>query len=268
MAWQWQLEPIPVAGITYLALAYALGVGPLRWRYLPEQPFPRRHALRFGAGIALFYLIIVSPLHLWAEVYLLSAHMLQFMILIYVIPVLLLTGTPAWLLRPLVRHRYVKPLARTLTRPWLAFVLFNAIFTLWHVPSLLQAAIFNDWLHSLMYLSLFGAAVLMWWPVLSPLPDLPRLVPGKQVIYLVLLLVAHTPLSAWMGFAEDILYPWYALAPRLFGLSPMQDQQLAGGLMGIFVLLALTVAASVAFFQWLKEAEAHAAADEPATSNS
>ncbi|MBS3967933.1 MAG: cytochrome c oxidase assembly protein [Truepera sp.] len=262
MIWQWQLDPIPVAGVFYLALAYALGVGPLRWRYFPE-PFPRRHAARFGAGIALFLLLLVSPLHLWAEVYLLSAHMLQFMILSYVIPVLILSGTPAWLLKPLLLHRWIRPLAQTLTRPWLALVLFNLIFAIWHVPAFLLAATFNEWLHSLMYLSLFGAAVLMWWPVLSPLPELPRLAAGKQVIYLVLLFLAHTPISAWMGFATDLLYPWYALAPRVFGLSPMEDQQLAGGIMGLFVMLALTIAASIAFFQWLRETE-KASQDESA----
>jgi hypothetical protein len=63
--WQWQLEPIPVAGVFYLALAYALCVGPLRWRYFPE-PFPHRHVTRLGAGIALLPLVRSGPAGVWA----------------------------------------------------------------------------------------------------------------------------------------------------------------------------------------------------------
>ena len=246
--WQWQFEPIPVAGIVNLCLLYVLGVYPFRIAYFHE-PFPLARAISFASSMVIFLLLIITPLHLIAEVYLVSVHMVQFMVLICVVVPLFLLGLPAWLLRLLLTNRYVYPPARFLTRPLVAFVVYNVTFTFWHIPAVFRVFLYSDIWHGALYITIFGAACLAMFPVMSPLPEaLPPLPYGKRLVYLLAILLAHLPISGIIAFYPRPLYPFYQ--PQVFGLTLMQDQYTGSILMAVSMMLAVLTGMTITFLRW------------------
>jgi putative membrane protein len=95
-------------------------------------------------------------------------------------------------------------------------------------------------------------ATIMWWPVMSPLPEL-RLPTGPSMLYLFLVGIPMQVVAALITFADDVLYPWYVLAPRMWGLSALDDQQLGGLIMWIPGNLYIFGAIGVLFFRWARE---------------
>jgi putative membrane protein len=182
--------------------------------------------------------------------------MVQHLVLTLVFPPLLLYGTPAWVVRPLLRPRAVLPFARWATRPLAAGVLFSAPITLWHFPQFYEAALAHHGLHVVQHLVFIATAVIMWWPVLSPVPELPRASYGTQLIYLFALGLPMSLAGALITLADRVLYPFYGSAPRVWGLTPAADQQLGGLLMWVVGTIYLWVAATVVWFRWSAREEA------------
>lgn len=247
---QWQLDPVLIGGILALALCYGLAVGPLRERLAPGRPLPRRQIGLFVSGLVLLYLAEGSPLHDYAERYLLSAHMFQHLLISYVVPVLWLLGTPDWVLRPLLTNRGVKPVMKVLTQPVVAFLTFSLLFSLWHLPVFYEPALRNSLVHHSEHVVFIAISLLMWWPILSPLPELPRLPYGGQLVYLFVLPIIQVVAFAFITFADHAIYAPYAAAPRALGLSPLQDQAIAGVIMKVGGILAFGIAFVVVFFRW------------------
>jgi cytochrome c oxidase assembly factor CtaG len=252
MVWNWQ--PSVLIGVALVAAAY-LGVsGPWRARFTSAQRVSRRQTLWFLSGAAVILMALVSPLDELGDNYLFSAHMAQHVLLALIAPPLLLLGTPGWMLRPMLRSRMLARVARALTSPVVAFAVFNAVFMLWHVPTLYEAALNDERIHIVEHLCFIATGVLNWWPILSPLTELPRLAQPAQILYLFLESVPATILSALIAFAPTILYPTYRAA-QLLGVNPMADQEIAGLVMwmpgGMIYLIALTVV----FFAWLGREE-------------
>ena len=253
----WTVYPSFLIGWALFGAAYLAGVGPLRRRLrLAERVGPGRVALFLG-GWALLFLALQGPLHDLSDTYLFSAHMVQHLVLTLLVPPLLLAGTPAWLLRPVLRPTALRSAARLLTRPAVAFALYNVFFTAWHVPALYDWMMRVHSVHIVMHLSILATAVLLWWPVLGPVAELGRLPYPGQILYLFLLGLPMMMLAAIITLSERVLYPWYASAPRLWGLTPLEDQQLGGLIMWVPGTMVLWIGITVAFFRWsaAKEAE-------------
>ena len=253
----WRFEPIPVA-LTFVALLfYTLGTGPLRSRFFPGRPYPVTKATLFYLAMTVLTLVFVSPLHTLGEFYLLSAHMATMMVVIFVVAPLFLLGIPGWLIAPLALHPVIKPVLRFLTRPVVNVIHFNAAFLLIHLPFVLEPLMFStDALHYYTYFAIFGSAVLMWWPLMNPLPHaLPNPTYKTQMIYLLVLITAHNPFSSVFSFYPGIIYPWYQEAPRVLGLSTLQDQQLAGVVMGTIYITVMLIALAAVFVRWFSEGE-------------
>jgi putative membrane protein len=107
--------------------------------------------------------------------------------------------------------------------------------------------------HIATHLMFLGAATLMWWPIMSPLPELHRLPSSVGMLYLFLVGIPMQAVAALITFSDNILYPWYTAAPRTFGLSPLDDQRLGGLLMWIPGNLWIFAAIAVLFFRWARE---------------
>lgn len=255
MIWTWNTEPPLVAGLLALALSYFMVVGPLRRHHAPAKAFPKGKSILFVLGLVSLYLTLGSPLDLVAAHFLFSAHMLQHMLLIYLVPPLLLAGIPPWMLYPILRGARLFWLARLLTKPLVAFILFNLILILWHMPAFYEATLSSRVLHNLEHVSFLLAGILMWWPILSPTPQLRRLHYGSQLIYIFGLSVTQLPLVGFITFSPNLLYPSYALAPRLFSLDPLADQQLGGVIMSLFGMIVLTTVFTLVFFRWYAVSE-------------
>lgn len=216
----------------------------------PAQRVSTFQSFAFGAGLVVMFLALNGPLHDISDFYLFTGHMVQHLVLTIVVPPLLLLGTPGWMLRPALRAGFVNSPARTITTPLAAFAIFNVILAAWHLPPLYNAAMYYHGVHITQHLMFLVGAVLMWWPLLSPLPELPRLSYPGQMLYSFLMTLPMTVISIFIVYADHLLYPAYASAPRLWGLSPLEDQRLGGLIMWIPGGLFFYLITSVIFFRW------------------
>lgn len=250
---RWELEPSIAVGLVVLLLAYLGGIGPLRPAVAQRDRVERARVAAFVGGLVTLFVALTGPLDDLADTFLFSAHMVQHLILTLVVPPLLLFGTPGWLLRPWVLGVPLVPLARTFTRPVVAFATFSVVLTAWHIPTLYSLALRNEGVHIAMHLMFIASGVIGWWPVMSPLPELPRLGYGMQCLYVALLGLPMAAVGALLTLADRVLFSYYAAAPRLWGLSPLVDQKLAGVIMWVPGHLAFVVALSIIFFRWARE---------------
>jgi putative membrane protein len=220
----------------------------------PQGPTPGQR-LAFFSSLALLFVTLNGPLHDLSDFYLFSGHMVQHLILTLVVPPLMIAGTPGWMLRPLLRRPALFTAARKLTSITWCFVIFNVVLAFWHLPPLYNLALANHGVHILQHLMFIAASVLMWWPLTSPLPELPRAAYPAQMLYCFLMVIPMSIISIYIAMADTLLYPAYAAAPRLLGITPMQDQQYGGLIMwipgGVFFYAVMTVV----FFKWSNRGE-------------
>lgn len=252
----WHNEPYLIGGLLTLAWLYALAVGPLRPWFAPGVAFPRRQASLFASALVLFYLAVGSPLDQIGERFLFSAHMVQHALIIYPAAVLFLLGLPTWLVDETLRRLRLERLGRLLAHPLILGGAYVATITLWHAPALYEWALQDKFVHILEHLMFFGAALAYWWPIFSPSTIAPRLRFGSQIIYLILVAIAQTPLFAYLAFSPEVLYPTYEYAPRIIAnFPPAEDQLLAAVIMKMSGMFVTFVAFGWIFYQWFCSTE-------------
>jgi putative membrane protein len=210
----------------------------------------RARPILFVTALVTMFLALNGWLHDLSDYYLFSAHMVQHLLLALVVAPLLVMGTPGWMLRPALQVPSVGAATRWLTRPIHCYAVFNIVVAGWHLPPLYNFAMAHHSVHIVQHLMFLVAAVLMWWPVLSPLPELPRLSYPMQMLYLFLMSIPMSIVSVYIAYADSVLYPAYASAPRLWGLSPMDDQLTGALIMWIPGGLYFFAVISVIFFRW------------------
>jgi putative membrane protein len=200
---------------------------------LGQPVVTRRQVWCFAAAMGMLWVASDWPIHDIGEEYLYSAHMLQHMMLSYFLPPLALLATPEWLLRTLVGRGRLYAAVRWLCRPVTAGVLFNAAVMVTHVPGIVNASVANGPLHYALHVLVVTTSLLMWMPVVGPFPEF-HLGPAAKSIYLFLQSVVPTVPAGWLVFAEGVVYDTYGDQPvRVWGMSPTEDQQLAGAIMKI-----------------------------------
>ena len=185
----------------------------------------------FLTSLVIVFASLQGPLHELSERFLFGAHMAQHLFLTLFFPPLLIRGIPGWMWTPVVRVRALVDFGNFITQP-IAAVLF-ATFTLyvWHVPSMYEWALYNHNVHIVEHLTFMTGAVVMWWPVHSRIAEIPALRPAARMAYLFALTLPMKALGAVITVSDTVLYPFYAMQPRVFGLDPMEDQRLGGLLM-------------------------------------
>ena len=226
-------------------------------RAAPGKPIATTgQKVSFLLGVIALLIAEDWPLHELAEDYWFSAHMVQHLMFAFVIPPLLLLGTPTWLLRGLLGTGARFKAFRVMTRPLIALVLFNGAVVAMHWPLVVDlqsnSAVFHLAFHSF----LLGAALVMWSVVVSPLPELNRLSEPAKMLYLFLQSVVPTVPASFLTFADRPLYSFYESAPRLWGLSAGTDQMMAGLLMKLGGGLLLWSVIAVMFFRWSAKEDA------------
>ncbi len=258
---QWNWEPSILIGIVLITGLYLYAIGPLRKRLYSNEQIKTGQTIAFLLGVLIMFLALVSPLDELGDAYLFSAHMVQHLCLTIIGPPLLLLGTPEWLVKPALNNKVVFNIAKVLTYPAVAFVLYNADFWLWHAPPLYNATLENQNIHILEHLTFIFFGVLYWWPIFSPSKDLPRLHIGGQILYLFLSGMPSVLLGAGLTFSPPLYAPYIA-APRIWGISAATDQQLGGLIMWVPVSIAYIVIMSVLFIRWMLQQEAKQQAKE------
>lgn len=255
-AFRFELNPDVILLCLGLLVAYWYAVTQLRLEVPDAGRIRHSQSALFGLGVLSLYAATSSPLHEIAEGYLASAHMLQHLLLTMVAPPLLLAGTPGWLVEAALRDRRAFTLGRYLTVPLVAFALFNSVQLMTHLPVAVDLSLRVHWFHFVVHVVLVSAALLMWWPILSPSESLPRLSYPLQMAYLFVQSLLPSILAAFLTFSDGVFYRFYGEAPRSFGLSTIEDQQFAGFVMKILGSLILWGFIAVAFFKWYEKENA------------
>ena len=241
-AWQrWDVHPSVAVGLVLLGGLYVL---------LGGLAAPRRRVAAFAGSLCVLLGALNGPLHELSDRYLFSAHMGQHLVLTLLFPPLFLYGLPAGVVRRVIRPGWLRALAARLVRPVPAATIFTVPVVLWHLPVFYEAAMRHHGLHVVQHLVFLVTSVVMWWPVLSPLPELPRASYPGQLLYLFLLGIPMSVVGALITLAAAPLYPFYVAAPRVWGLSPLDDQQIGGLMMWVPGGLVFWVVMTVVWFRW------------------
>ena len=240
----WQADSSTLIALLSLALIY-VGAS-LR---LGRQPTLREGAA-FVAALLTILLAITGPLDELTRERSFAVYIFQQMLLVFVVPPLLLFGLPGWMLRPLMLNRLVEPVARVITRPLFAYLLFAAVFTLIHYPVVCDRVCHVHPFYGNLHALLLFVGTLLWWPLLSPLPEYQRMTYPMQIMYLFLLMIPMTAVAAPITLADSILYVFYIGGPHPLGLTPMADQVLGGLIMwvgqGVYIMFVFTAI----FYRW------------------
>jgi putative membrane protein len=249
--------PSVLVGLVGLLVVYRLCIGPYRDRFAGSTAVPPLRQAAFYSGLLVTLLALATPLDTLADEYLFTAHMVQHLLLTLGAAPLLLVGTPGWLLRDLLRATHLTRVVRWARQPLIAFFAFNTVFALAHIPSFYELTLASEPLHAAEHLVFIGTAMLMWLPVLSPVPDIaPPYPPLGQVLYLFLQTVPASLLGALLAATASAYYPTYIQAPRISPLGPLEDQQLGGLIMWVGTGLYFLIATGIVFFAWANQEEA------------
>jgi putative membrane protein len=242
-------------------------------RFKESEKGTSKQAVFFTTGIILLYAVKGSPLDLLGHITF-YAHMIQMATLYLVIPPLLILGMPNWIWRGIINKPIVKPLFSFMTKPLIALVLFNGIFSFYHIPLIFDVIKTDMWLHAGYTTIMFVFAIVMWWPLLNVLPEKQTLTGLKKIGYIFADGVLLTPACALIIFADTPMYATFsdpnawaqALAlcvpgstlamlnlsgPEMFSsLSLLEDQRLGGVVMKIIQEIVYGVVLAYTFFSW------------------
>jgi putative membrane protein len=261
-AWDW--TPAVVIPLILAALLYGSGVRRV-WRLSFGRGVRRWEALCFAAGWLTLAASLVSPIHALGSV-LFSAHMTQHELMMVVAAPLIVAGRPlvayVWGL-PRSSRRYVQALTHDdrirrwwawLTAPIVTSVIHAAAVGLWHLPGPYQLTLDSEIAHALQHLSFLATALLFWWAMLRPR----RQSRGQAIACLFATTLWTGALGALLAFAPRLWYPRYAATTSLWGVTPLEDQQLGGIIMWIPGGVSYLVAVLWLLALWLRESERRA----------
>ena len=238
----WNFEPTVVSLSFIIVSFYAY--------FAIRQPgginWPR--ALAFYTGALIMFIGLVSPLHGGAD-RLLSLHMLQHVLLTTLGPPLVVLGFTSAMLEPLTRPGALSQVARVLTNPLVAAFIFILNMWFWHVPPVYQLAVTEDWFHALMHVAFMATGIIFWWPVIQATPT--RLSEGGRLLYLFVTGMPMGFLALLLIATNSVIYDHYETTERLLGLSPIEDQQVAGVIMGALGEFASFIAITLLFFRYI-----------------
>lgn len=251
----WRWEPSLLLGLIALIGAYTYGAVTLRQRGLWDKDATRRHVGFFAAGVLTLFLALVSPIDYIGENYLFSIHMVQHILLAMVAPPLILLSIPRQMMQAALEGVRLGRLVKFVTHPVLAFIVFNTTLIAWHVPGLYEAALRDPIVHILEHLTFVGAGFLSWYSAIDPAGQHAQFHPLAKIVYLFLFVIPGGALGAVFAFAQQPIYALYANAPRLWDLTVLDDQALAGGIMWVPGWGIYFVALSIVFAAWMKREE-------------
>lgn len=249
----WHLHPDVIAWIVTIAVAYLYALRVVGRS--SGKTATRGQIAWFMSGVAVLYIGAGTPIHDIGEERLFLMHMLQHMLFTMIAPPLLLMGTPGWLVDGLVGGARRLSVARFFTKAPIAFALFNVLTAVTHLPFMVNASLEHHNLHFFLHVLLISSGTLMWWPVLSPTALLPRLTVPAQMVYLFMQSLVPTVLASFITFASTPMYDFYAAAPRMWGMTVVEDQRNAGLLMKLGGGVILWTVIAITFFKWVAREE-------------
>ena len=250
---EWSPPLVLTGTLIVFAIVYMRGWRAIR-KTRPSQ-FPAWRLGSFLLGLATIWLAIASPLDGFSDA-LLSAHMVEHLLLMSFAPPLLLLGYPVvpllrglprgvtiHLLGPLIRMKALRELGHFLIAPLVAWLVMNLVFLGWHVPSAYDFALENARWHAFEHMCFLVASILFWWPLVRPWPMRESYVGWFMLLYLVMADIVNTVLSAFLAFCDRPVYGYYLKEPNAFHISPLSDQRAGAVVMWVIGSLIFLVPA-------------------------
>lgn len=241
-----------------------------------SSPVSAKQQILYVLGVLLLYIGKGSPVYLLGHI-MFSVHMVE-MTLVYLLATpLILMGIPTWAYENMMRLKVIRLVFSFMTRPVISIVLFNGLFTFYHFPIIFDYVIVREELEAITSLILFIAAIFMWWPILSPLPDNKNLSDLRKIVYIIINGVMLTPACAYLFLSNTVLYDAYSdpaiwavmlgyclptnttldmnlIVAEFFNiLPPLEDQKLAGVIMKVLQELIYIVFLVIVFNRWIRK---------------
>jgi putative membrane protein len=227
--------------------------------------FPTWRLVTFNLGIATIWVSIASPMDGFADA-LLSAHMVEHLLLMSFVPPLLLLGYPqvpllrgiphavtVRVLSPFLRMKWLRTLGHFFTRPIVAWLAMNLTFLAWHIPTAYDFALEHEHWHEFEHICFLTTSILFWWPLIRPWPTTSRYPGWIMLPYLVLADIVNTALSAFLAFCDRPVYTYYLEHPNAFHVDPIADQRTGAVIMWVLGSLIFLVPAVFVTFRLLQQ---------------
>jgi cytochrome c oxidase assembly factor CtaG len=253
--YHWTFSPPILVPILAYAWFYLRRFAEVRRTSGPRGAGPR-HLAAFAGAILVLLIALVSPLDALGEDYLFSAHMVQHLLLGDIAPLLILLSLSRVIMRPLTRRlqsleRALGPLAH----PACALVLWLGLVYFWHIPAMYDAALNHTGIHALQHVSFFTAGVLVWWPLIQPVPMRHRLSGMWTFGYIGAAKLGLASLGLYLTWTSTVTYKYYLHVPRIWGLSAIDDLNVGGAIMMIEQSVLLVSVLAVLFGRMLAQSE-------------
>lgn len=252
---EWSLPVFLTGSIVLCAIIYTCGWFAIR-RTRPTL-FPAWRLAAFLLGLATLWFAIASPMDGFADS-VLSAHMIEHLLLMSFVPPLLLLGLPIvpllrglprWIivvpLGPLLRHGWLQRVGHFLTLPLVAWLAMNLAFLIWHVPAAYDFALEHESWHDFEHICFLGSSILFWYPIIRPWPIAVAHYGWYLLIYLIGADIVNTALSAFLAFCDRPVYHYYLNQPNPFHLSPLSDQRIGAVIMWVVGSLVFLIPAAL-----------------------
>jgi cytochrome c oxidase assembly factor CtaG len=252
----WIIDPMIALFIIALTAGYLFVVGPLNRRRpgTENRPVSKAQIRWFLLGQLMLLVSLGPPIDDWSHFFFASVHMVQHLLLMFVVVPCWIKGTPPWVFDPIVKHPVGRFLLTYVPRAVPGFVLASLIIALWHVPLFYNATLENQFIHTLQHLFFLVAGFLFFWPLMSTVKESPQLSAPMKCVYLFLQTLPSGIVGAMITYAAPPLYPHYTEASvRPWGLSVADDQVLSGLLMWVGMNAIFLILLSVTFLRWAGE---------------
>lgn len=278
-------SPIFFVVLVIVLAGYFLITTKYRHHFIESEPLTIRQGILFTLAIIILYAIKGSPIDLMGHL-MFYAHMTQMAVLCLIVPILIIKGIPVWLWSRLLQISVVKSIFKICTKPAIALILFNGIFSLYHVPLIFDAVKMDMWIHAGYNILLFFVALFMWWPLINEIPNEEKVLGLKKVGYIfadgmlllpacALIIFADSPMYAtfsdpesWAKALElcvspDILSTLNLSGPEMFSsMSLLHDQQLGGIIMKVIQEIVYGVVLFQVFFSWYRSEQGETEAEK------
>jgi putative membrane protein len=254
-------SPAVMFFVVLLGVIYRLAIGKWRSFFPNSMRVGGWQQFSFYSGLILYYVSYGSPMNYFGHYMMFSFHMIQQSIAFLIVPPLIWLGVPAWMIRPVLESRWIKAWFRVGFNPVVGILMFNMIFSIYHIPLVFNYVYEIGWLHAVYHYVLLITAFQMWFIVFCPVHEYDRLSSLQKLAFVFGMGILITPACALIIFAGKLLYPHYAEVPQQFMILPLlEDQQLGGVVMKIMQEIVYGTVIGFIFFRWFnterrKEAE-------------